>query len=98
MTALLTNIPEYRTILLVNVAEYRTTLLVNIAEYRTTLLVNVADYRTTLLVNVAEYSIDEILQHQYSTEAVVAEHRGQNYTVTDITNTDKLEKFVEDVR
>ena len=59
----------------------------------------------------AEYSIEEILQHQYSDDAVVAEvlcrtlqkeEPGtpmlRKYKLGDFTNTDKLEKFVEDVR
>ncbi|XP_018026682.1 nuclear receptor-binding protein, partial [Hyalella azteca] len=53
-----------------------------------------------------QYSIEEILQHQYSPEKVVAEVRQRNaeaplqYTIACVTKNDKdqLEKFVEDVR
>lgn len=59
---------------------------------------------THVLLNMPndQYSIEEILQHQYSSGVVVAELRTQKthkcYTLADITNTDKLEKFMEDVR
>uniref|UniRef100_A0A2P2HYL5 Nuclear receptor-binding protein homolog n=1 Tax=Hirondellea gigas TaxID=1518452 RepID=A0A2P2HYL5_9CRUS len=61
---------------------------------------------THVLLNMPndQYSIEEILQHQYSNDAVVAEVRGRGsdtpltYTLANINNTDKLEKFVEDVR
>ncbi|KAF2354070.1 Protein kinase domain [Trinorchestia longiramus] len=51
-----------------------------------------------------QYNIEEIVQHQFSSEKVLAEVKGRGaetplqFKLSNVTNTDKLEKFVEDVR